>query len=63
MVCTACRCAYALAIFLLIFGWTDALDFEEIFRITPDGDDYSPFQSKVHALAYMLINSPRPMVS
>ena len=41
----------------------DVSQLEDMFNIAPEGDDFSPFESKVHALAYMLINSPRPMVS
>ena len=40
---------------------TDVAELEDMFGATPTGD-FSPFNSKAHALAYMLINSPRPMV-
>lgn len=37
-------------------------DIEALLNDLPEGDDYSPFQSKIHALSYMLLHSPRPMV-
>ena len=30
--------------------------------LTATGDDYYPFTSKFQALAFMLVNSPRPLV-
>ena len=30
--------------------------------LTRNGDDYYPFTSKFQALAFMLVNSPRPLV-
>ena len=37
-------------------------DIEVLLSGLPDGNDYSPFQTKIHALLYMLLHSPRPMV-
>ena len=37
-------------------------DIEALLNSLPTGDDYSPFQSKIHALSYMLLHSPRPLV-
>ena len=44
------------------YAHTDLSDIEDILTTVPDSGDYSPFQSKFHALAYMLVHSPRPMV-
>ena len=38
------------------------LNSEDILHVVPQGSDFSPFQSKIHVLAFMLVNSPRPMV-
>ena len=40
----------------------DLSDLEEILQAVPETGDYTPFKSKFHALAYMLVRSPRPMV-
>ena len=38
-------------------------DIEALLNSLPEENDYSPFQSKIQALVYMLLQSPRPMVS
>ena len=38
------------------------IGFEEILRVPIDEDDFSPFPSKMFAVMYLLIHSPRPMV-
>lgn len=37
-------------------------DINELLSGCVECEDYSPFSSKFHALAYMLVHSPRPMV-
>ena len=39
------------------------MDIAEILSEDYGGHDYSPFPSKAKALMFMLINSPRPLVS
>ena len=38
-------------------------ELEELAELHVSSDDFSPFSSKVHALLFMLIHSPRPIVS
>ena len=47
-----------LAIPNIAFSHTDTI--EDMLCVT--GDDYYPFTSKFQALAFMLVNNPRPLV-
>ena len=40
----------------------DLVAFEDGLHAQTDGGDYRPFRSRIHALAYMLLHSPHPMV-
>ena len=56
------RSDFILALYTLqLLDCFDA-DFNELIRTGPECGDYSPFPSKLYALAYMLVHSPRPMV-
>lgn len=44
--------------FLHQHAFTEAIE----DMLTATGDDYFPFTSKFQALAFMLVNSPRPLV-
>ena len=46
----------------LLLCCTEPSDFDELLCEASECGNYSPFHSKSHALAYMLIQSPRPMV-
>ena len=39
------------------------LELEELTEMDSQEDDFAPFTSKVHALTFMLLHSPRPIVS
>ena len=41
----------------------EPVDFIDIVCEMSEDNDYSPFASKAEALLYMMINSPRPLVS
>lgn len=38
------------------------MEFEAVINEVPDGADYRPFKSRIHALAYMVLHSPHPLV-
>ncbi len=40
--------------------YTDDDELDDILTSIPEGSDYSPFPSRMYALAYMLVHSPRP---
>ena len=42
---------------------SDTNELEAMLSVVTEGNDYAPFKSKIHALAYMLVHSPRPMVT
>ena len=48
--------------FFMVFSSIETSELEALLSILPEGNDYSPFRTKIHALAYMLMHSPRPMV-
>ena len=37
-------------------------EIESLLSASPEGSNYSPFETKMHALAYILLNTPRPLV-
>ena len=42
---------------------TTIIELEELTELPVIDDDFTPFSSKVHALLFMLLHCPRPIVS
>ena len=59
---------YQVSVIVLLISLIDSsaiecVDLEDVVGISISSSDYTPFLSKMHALLFMLVNSPRPIVS